>query len=157
SLRLSFETRDTKVPQMYILAEPYEESEIDAIQTGEYIKALRLAEERARAKKSEDKEKVVETSEGSQDQQVIDETSATNGTDNSESETQSTTSEETQSTTSQEDEDLDGNSVPDSLLNTSDRELLGMVLKTQSYINGTPITGPPTPTAQDRWEMTFTY
>ena len=138
------------MPQMYILAEPYEESEIDAIQTGEYIQALRLAEERARAKKSETEEKAVETSEDSQDQQAVEEeTSAATTTENSES--------ETQSTTFAEDDDLDGTSVPDSLLNTPDRDLLGMVLKTQSYIDGKPVTGPPTPTAQDRWDMTFTY
>lgn len=137
---------------MYILAEPYEESEIDAIQTGEYIQALRLAEERARAKKSETEDKeVVDISEDSQDQQAAaaDETSPAPATENSES--------EIQLTTSAEDDDLDGTSVSDSLLNTPDRDLLGMVLKTQSYINGKPITGPPTPTAQDRWEMTFTY
>jgi hypothetical protein len=48
---LIFETRDTKVPQMYIFAEPYDEAEIDAIQNGEYFQALKVAEARAKAEK----------------------------------------------------------------------------------------------------------
>ena len=54
-----FETRETKVPMMYIIAEPYDEDEIEAIQNGEYMRALRLAEEqerqRARSTPTEDK------------------------------------------------------------------------------------------------------
>jgi hypothetical protein len=119
------------------LAEPYDESEIDAIQTGEYIQALRLAEERARAKDKATDEITAEA----QDQEPLDETPATtSGTDVSESE---------------DDDDLEG--TPDSMLNPPDRELLAMVLKTQNYINGKLVSGPPIPTAEDRWEMTFTY
>jgi len=131
---------------MYIMAEPYDESEIDAIQTGEYIQALRLAEERARAK-DKAAEVPVEAAAESSDQQSLDETPA------STSEAQSTESE-AQSTTSEDDEDVEG--LP-SLLNPSDRKLLVMVLETQNYINGKIVSGPPVPTAEDKWEMRFSF
>ena len=131
---------------MYIMVEPYEESEIDAIQTGEYIQALRLAEERARAKEQDTTDVTVETQE-----QTIDESSeSTSDPDATESEVQTSVLED--------EDDLEGiSSTAESILNVSDRELLTMVLKTQNYINGKQVTGPPVPTAEDKWEMTFTY
>ena len=42
---------------MYVFAEPYEEDEIDAIQTGEYIQALRMAEARGKERREKEKEK----------------------------------------------------------------------------------------------------
>jgi len=128
---------------MYILAEPFEESEIDAIQTGDYIQALRLAEERARA---------TEKAEETQEAKEIDE----EATESSVEESESPPPEE--STSSEDELNEDGLITEDiERINDPDRELLAMVLRSHNFINGTRVTTPPTPTAHDKWEITYDF
>jgi len=120
---------------MYVFAEPYEESEIDAIQTGEYIQALRLAEERARA--NTEKTELAKTGDQPPEE---------------------TPSEESVSPSEPASEDEEGSSEIDvQKINDPDRELLAMVLRTQNFINGTRVMTPPTPTIHDKWEITYTF
>lgn len=127
---------------MYVFAEPYEESEIDAIQTGEYIQALRLAEERAKADTEAEKEKAELAEIGEQPPE----------------ENPSGESVSSVSTSEPASEDEEGSSEIDvQKINDPDRELLAMVLRTQNFINGTRVTTPPTPTIHDKWEITYTF
>jgi hypothetical protein len=128
---------------MYIFAEPFLEDEIDAIQTGEYIQALRMAEARARAEKEKKKP----------------ETESTTNTNETLNISEASTSSEADDTTeveASENEDSD-QSADMEIPQFPIRDLLAMVLKAQNYINGQQITGPPTPSAEDRWEMTYTF
>ena len=126
---------------MYIFAEPYHEDEIDAIQTGEYIQALRLAEERARREKAEKATSVASESPASE----------------------STTSVQSECSTSNEDTNAtEGDQSEDevSLQNfnfETPRDMLPMVLKCRNFINGIPISGPPNPSAEDKWELGYTF
>lgn len=142
---------------MYIFAEPFEEAEIDAIQTGEYIQAVRMAEERARAEAEEKSMKlpdpVVEAGISSSDTEVPSE-SETNAEMESESSTFENESDEEPSSSSLSEETDEFGVVTDD--KTPPRPLLAMCLKAQNFINGNRVDGPPTPTAADRWEITYT-
>lgn len=129
---------------MYIFAEPYDKTEIDAIQTGEYIKALRLAEERTRVAKAKATSGNVEMS--------SDTTSTTEPIESSSSETDSADAEAPTTENEETDEimDLQPSQFPV-------RELLAMKVKTQNYINGVQCLGSPTPNAEDRWEIAYSF
>jgi hypothetical protein len=177
---LTFETRETKVPLMYIFAEPYDEEEIETIQSGEFIQAVRVAEEKSRAAK-----KVSREAEGAESSVLP---TAANDLDNENAE--STASDETSEALSNSDmatsgssevdtgdesliaENLEGESSstegdedslvedsfsadPEDKLRLPDRELLVMGLQTQNYINGNIVTSPPTPNSYDKWEIDF--
>jgi hypothetical protein len=139
---------------MYIFAEPYDESEIDAIQTGEYIKAVRLAEERARAEAAEKSKTLgidAETSASETDTPATTEAETV-----AETEASSVTSEtdaEAESISTEESEDLASNSEDI----TPSRPLLTMSLKAENFVNGVSVEGPPLPTAEDRWEIAYTF
>ena len=130
---------------MYIFAEPYEESEIDAIQTGEYIQALRMAEERARAETEAEKQ-------NEEAKEIGEEEASRSSAEESESTSQSASEGE------EAEEGEDGLSEEDVLkIRDPDRELLAMGLRTQNFINGSRITTPPAPSAHDKWEITYTF
>ena len=128
---------------MYIFAEPYEEDEIDAIQTGEYIQALRMAEARAKAEKQRNENTTMGDS-GSSASENLDE-SKISGVSEEDNESDTTENEENEDST-----DVGISQFPV-------RDLLAMVLKSQNYINGQQVSGSPTPTAEDRWEITYTF
>jgi len=131
---------------MYVFAEPFLEDEIDAIQTGEYIQALRMAEARARAEKAKEKKEKPETE------------STTNTSETSDKSEASTSSEADDTTEVEASENEDSDESTDiGIPQFPVRDLLAMVLKSQNYINGQQVTGPPTPSAEDRWEMTYTF
>lgn len=133
---------------MYIFAEPYEEEEIDAIQTGEYIQALRMAEARARADK-EKKEMSVSAASPS-DTHVSEGSDESKASSSSEEDNDTTVSERTETEEDDESTDVQISQFPV-------RDLLAMALKTQNYINGQQVSGSPMPSAEDRWEMTYTF
>jgi hypothetical protein len=142
---------------MYIFAEPFEEAEIDAIQTGEYIQAIRMAEERARTKAAEKNLKVpdptVEAGLSSLDIEASSESETS-----AEMESESSTSEvdsDAELSSSSASEEADESAVTSEDKNPP-RPLLAMCLKSQNFINGKRVDGPPTPTAADRWEITYT-
>jgi hypothetical protein len=201
-MRLTFEARDTKLPQMYIFAEPYEEEEIEAIQNGEYFQALRMAEERARAEAAEAAERAevlkaksaesaaesttadepVPTAESEFDEtQKMDESSdalaervistvetpAFAGPDETfipeEAAADRLVAEDEEALSDSAQTDVE-EAISDSMQTdatekpqVSDRGLLSMVLKAQSFINGTLCTTSPSPSGSDKWEMAFTF
>ena len=62
--------------------------------------------------------------------------------------------EPTESTTESDENDEDSN------LEISQfpvRDLLAMVLKTQNYVSGKQVGGPPSPSVEDPWEITYTF
>jgi hypothetical protein len=179
---LTFETRETKVPLMYIFAEPYDEEEIEAIQSGEFIQAVRVAEEKSRAEKELISEaegaesSVLPTAANDLDNENAesaesDETSeALSGSEMTASESSKvdtgdeslvTENLETESSIMERDEDSlveDSSSADlDDKLRLPDRDLLVMGLKTRNYIDGNLVTAPPTPNSYDKWEITSKF
>lgn len=142
---------------MYIFAEPYDEHEIDAIQNGEYIQAVRLAEERARAEKAEKEKVEAEKVEAENSVSVVLEPTASDSVANEVSIESGENYDANDAQTTGEEVTTETKEVDVLTPQTPDRELLAMVLKTQNYINGKQISGSPEPKAEDRWEMTFTF
>lgn len=134
---------------MYLFAEPYEEDEIDAIQTGEYIQALRLAEARAKERKEKEKEKDQKPDTASVST-ISDASNESKTTSSSEEEKETTENSTTENDEKDEDPDLEITQFPV-------RDLLAMVLKTQNYVSGKQVVGPPSPSAEDPWEITYTF
>jgi hypothetical protein len=137
---------------MYIFAEPYSEAEIDTIQTGEYLQALRLAENHI------DSENVKEPRSESEDAVSHD------------GENVSTTSPSVEagpSMSSEEEDDLKENNgaemnsengdtdIPN--VQSSERDLLAMALTVNHFVNNLPVYEPPTPSVLDTWEIAYTF
>ena len=137
---------------MYVFAEPYEEDEIDAIQTGEYIQALRLAEARAKERKEKEKanEKEKEQKADAESTSTVSETSEESKTPSSSEE--DNTTDATTAENEEEDEDTEFQ-----ITQFPVRDLLAMVLKTQNYVSVKQVCGPPSPSAEDPWEITYTF
>jgi len=131
---------------MYIFAEPYDDDEIDAIQTGDYIRALRVAEKQSRELKAA-ADKAAST------------TAATESTTPPEPSTpvepEVGASMETKlGTDAQETEDEDG---LQNLGFETPRDMLPMVLRSRNYINGQHVEGAPKPSADDKWEIGYSF
>ena len=129
---------------MYIFAEPYDEDEIDAIQTGEYIRALRVAEEQSRREKEQKDAAAAASSES---------TTTTDPSPPAEPEI-GPSIEAKLGNDIQENEDDDG------LQNfefKTPRDMLPMVLRCRNYINGQLVDGAPKPSADDKWELGYTF
>jgi len=131
---------------MYIFAEPYDEDEIDAIQTGEYIQALRLAEEQARREKEQKAAATASTSTPTESTEPeVDEGKTEIG------ETSASVESKSGSEAQEEEESLQNFEFG------TPRDILPMVLRCRNYINGTQVTGPPKPSAEDKWELGYTF
>lgn len=124
---------------MYIFAEPYDEDEIDAIQTGEYIQALRLAEEQARREKEQKEAATASTS------------TPTESTTSTEPDVAAPVEMKPESDVKEEDESLQNFEFG------TPRDILAMVLRCRNYINGQQVGGSPNPSAEDKWELGYTF
>jgi len=134
---------------MYIFAEPYDEDEIDAIQTGEYIRALRVAEEQSRREREQ--------------KAAAAQAAATAAASESNTTTEASTPAEPEVDASMEAKlgnDIQENEDDDGLQNfefETPRDILPMVLRCRNYINGQLVEGPPKPSANDKWELGYTF
>ena len=139
---------------MYIFAEPYEENEIEAVQNGEYIKALRMAEARARAEK--EKEKNAKSATPADESDLTLEELTSNAIEEPLDDSKTSSSSEEEKDMSEEIEETEGDSNVE-FNQPPVKDVLAMILKAQNHINGKQVTGPPKPTAQDLWEITYTF
>ena len=131
---------------MYIFAEPYDEDEIDAIQTGDYIRALRVAEKQSRELKAA-AAKTASTTAASE--------STTPPEPSTPAEPEVGASMEAKlGTDAQETEDDDGLQNLDF---ETPRDMLPMVLRSRNYINGQLVEGASNPSANDKWEIGYSF
>jgi len=172
---------------MYVIAEPYGEDEIEAIQNGEYMRALRLAEEqerqRARSTPTEDKPPECTASNTETTAESAAETTTETTTEATAEATTNVTTDATSDVTPDAASDVTSTETPmstDSVAETNNsdlpqdpllagpiseteklqnptREILGMVLRTHNHIDGIHIVGPPKITANNKWEVTYRF
>jgi hypothetical protein len=131
---------------MYIFAEPYDEDEIDAIQTGDYIRALRVWEKQSR-------ELNAAVAKAASTEAASESTTPTEPSAPAEPEV-GASMEAKAETDSQETEDDEGLQNLDF---ETPRDMLPMVLRSRNYINGQLVQGTPQPSADDKWEIGYSF